>query len=134
MTNPVGLRNQRIPNPGPITEPGTDAVSVEDTCPRWCVTVHGSHLGEEDWLHTSRPVLVADGLEARVCTSRNADTGEQDGPLVLIGSRELTPDETHALGESLMRLARIDEDRVPPEPRRQVAPMRAEDSSPASSS
>lgn len=33
---------------------------VTYTCPRWCFTDHGVHLGEEDWNHTSQAVRLAD--------------------------------------------------------------------------
>ena len=82
---------------------GTAAVT--NTCPRWCVTRHGVHLGEEDWLHTSEPVMIADGLVARLCMSLHPDTGAKDGPYVLIGDSELTLAETTVLGGSLLALA-----------------------------
>jgi hypothetical protein len=89
-------------------EPEGTAATVANTCPRWCVTEHGVQLGEEDWIHTSPAVMVADGLMARMCVSIDPDTGIEDGPYVLIGGSELTADETKAVGESLIRLANFD--------------------------
>lgn len=76
--------------------------------PPWCVTTHGVQHGEEDWIHCSPPVIVADGLLARTCISIDPETGVTDGPYVLIGGSELTTDETRAVGESLIRLASVD--------------------------
>ena len=75
------------------------------SCPCWCVTHHAAHAGEEDWLHTGEPILVADGMSARLCMSIDPDTGEQDGPYVLIGTTELTLAETAGLAASLLDLA-----------------------------
>lgn len=82
---------------------------VPNTCPRWCVTHHGVHPGEEDWIHTSEPVMIADGTVARLCMSIDPDTGAKDGPYVLIGDSELTLTETAELGSSLLALAGGDE-------------------------
>lgn len=78
---------------------------VPKTCPRWCVTHHGMHLGEEDWIHTGEPVVVADGTVARLCMSIDPVTGAEDGPYVLIGDSELTLAETAELGGLLVALA-----------------------------
>ena len=78
---------------------------VANSCPHWCVTHHGVHLGEEDWIHTSEPVMIADGTVARLCMSIDPDTGAKDGPYVLIGNSELTLTETAELGSSLLALA-----------------------------
>lgn len=90
-------------------EPEGTAAAVANTCPRWCFTDHGEHLGEEDWVHTSQPVRLADGRMARMCMSIDPDSGTKDGPYVLIGSSELTADQTRAMGESLIRLASVEE-------------------------
>lgn len=74
-------------------------------CPRWCVTQHGVHLGEEDWIHSSAPVPVDEELVARLCMSVDPNTGAEDGPFVLIGTSEYTVAEARALGRSLMTLA-----------------------------
>ena len=73
-------------------------------CPPWCVTPHGEHDGEEDWLHMGEPVLVADGLQAQLCMSVDPETGRHDGPFVLIGSAELTLAAAAALGAALMQM------------------------------
>ncbi len=74
-------------------------------CPRWCVAQHGAQLGEEGWLHMGEPLILADGMAARLCMSIHPTTGEEDGPYVLIGTSELTLDETARLGASLRDLA-----------------------------
>jgi hypothetical protein len=84
----------------PGGQPGTGS-----SCPRWCVTQHGVQLGEEDWIHTSAPVPVAEGLVARMCTSVDPGTGAVDGPFVLIGTSEYTVAEARELGRSLLSLA-----------------------------
>jgi hypothetical protein len=74
-------------------------------CPWWCTSEHGVQAGEEDWIHLGAPLLIADGVTARLCMSCDPVTGEQDGPLVLIGDREYSADEAQALGISLSELA-----------------------------
>lgn len=74
-------------------------------CPPWCTSEHGMHAGEEDWIHLGAPLLIADGVSARLCLSCDPHTGVQDGPLVLIGDREYTADEADELGISLTELA-----------------------------
>lgn len=83
---------------------GDDAPFVSRTCPPWCVAAHGVQDGEEDWIHSSEPVMVT-GMSARACMSIDPDTGAVDGPYVLLGESELTMDETRALGASLIELA-----------------------------
>jgi hypothetical protein len=90
---------------GPMSiQPSAMDSAAPNTCPRWCVTHHGIQLGEEDWIHTSEPVPVAEGLVARLCMSIDPDTGIQDGPHVLIGTSECTLSETAVLGGSLLAL------------------------------
>ncbi len=89
-------------------EPERTVDGVANTCPGWCSTDHGVHLGEEDWIHTSYPVRLADDRVARMCMSIDPDTGIKDGPYVLIGDTELTMHQAKATGESLIRLASID--------------------------
>ncbi len=73
-------------------------------CPPWCVTRHGALLGEEDCVHTSAPVAVAEGVEARTCMSVDPVTGVVDGPHVMIGSTEHTPADAAALATALLAL------------------------------
>jgi hypothetical protein len=75
------------------------------SCRRWCVTQHGVDSGEEDWIHTSAPVPVADGLMARLCMSVDPATGAEDGPYILIGTSEYTVAEASALARALIELA-----------------------------
>lgn len=88
-----------------LEDPEDVSTASLNGCPRWCITRHGVQLGEEDWIHNSEPVPVADGLVARLCMSIDPDTGIEDGPYVLVGSSELTANEARQLGESLIRLA-----------------------------
>ena len=74
-------------------------------CPTWCTSQHGVQEGEEDWVHVGAPLLLADGVAARLCMSCDPATYLQDGPLVLIGERECTLEEAAALGVSLAELA-----------------------------
>lgn len=85
-----------------------DSHDVSPACPAWCVVEHGVRLGEEDWLHTGEPVVVADGMMARLCMSVQPDTGIEDGPYVLIGGCELTLAETGALATTLLAMAGSD--------------------------
>ena len=74
-------------------------------CPDWCTSQHGVQYGEEDWVHIGAPLLLADGVSARLCMSCDPTTQLQDGPFVLIGERECTLEEAAALGVSLVELA-----------------------------
>lgn len=86
--------------------PGDHGHSAGRACPGWCVARHGAHLGEEDWLHVGEPLVVAEGgVTAQLCLSVDPDSGEQDGPYVLIGTSEYTPAEAADLGRALTELA-----------------------------
>ena len=74
-------------------------------CPRWCVAEHGVHLGEEDWVHLSAPLEMADDVQAQASMCTVPDGGAVDGPYVLVGWRQYTIDEAVALGEALIGLA-----------------------------
>lgn len=90
-------------------------------CPDWCVAAHSVHVGEEDWIHVGEPLPVADGgTTARLCMSVDPGTGAVDGPYVLIGSSEYTPDAAVALGRALVGLAELVLER-PPQRSRPVA-------------
>ena len=82
-------------------------------CPLWCVTRHGAHLGEEDWVHTSAPVALAEGVNARTCMSVNPVTGTVDGPFVMIGATEHTPDEAELLATALLALVAAASEVIP---------------------
>ncbi len=86
-------------------------------CPPWCVTSHGSVAGEEDWLHTGVPLLLAEGVQAQACQSVDPHTGEIDGPYVVIGWSQYTPGEAVAMGTALIRMA-WSADRLPRAARR----------------
>ncbi|GAA1765230.1 DUF6907 domain-containing protein [Kocuria aegyptia] len=87
---------------------------VRRSCPHWCVSGHGVHRGEEDWLHQGEPLMVARGVVARLCMSVNPDTGAVDGPYVLVGTTEHTLSEAEALGAALVALARTGTGPTPP--------------------
>ena len=74
-------------------------------CPDWCVTRHSPALGEENWLHVSEPLILDDGVAARLCLSVEPDSGAADGPYVIIGTTEYTMQEAEALGATLVALA-----------------------------
>jgi hypothetical protein len=76
-------------------------------CPPWCTTPHGATAGEEDWLHVSEPVVLADEVLARLCMTVDPETNAEDGPYVVVGSREYSLPEAEALGASLIRLASL---------------------------
>jgi hypothetical protein len=91
-----------------IDEKGSNdgAASARSTCPGWCVSRHGLHLGEEDWVHAGAPLPVEDAVAAHACMSVDPDTGEVDGPYVIIGRSQYSPAEAEALGAALIALAR----------------------------
>jgi hypothetical protein len=78
---------------------------ISSGCPPWCVTAHDPARGEDDWLHVSEPLPLPDGASARLCMSIDVSTGERDGPFVLVGDHQLTPDEARRLGLDLEMLA-----------------------------
>jgi hypothetical protein len=88
-----------------IERPGADVRGPGRICPDWCVARHGVQLGEEDWVHAGEPLTVTEGVTAQLCMSVDPDSGEEDGPHILIGSSEYTPAATAALGRSLIALA-----------------------------
>lgn len=84
------------------------AASVgERTCPAWCRTRHGAAAGEDDWLHVSEPLVLADDVIARLCMSVDPRTDEADGPYVIVGTREYSLAEAAELGASLIQLAAV---------------------------
>lgn len=89
----------------PLRDPMPAPPATQSACPHWCVTRHGLRTGEEDWVHTSAPVSVADGLVALLCMSVDPAGRTVDGPYVLIGTTEYTVAEAKALGDSLIALA-----------------------------
>lgn len=89
-----------------IERPGDHGRGPGSTCPGWCVARHGTHVGEEDWVHVGEPLTVsAGGVTAQLCLSVDPESGVQDGPYVLIGASEYTPAEAAELGRALMELA-----------------------------
>ena len=84
---------------------GTLLAAPELGCPSWCVTGHGVHLGEEDWLHCSEPLTLTDGVTAQLCVSVDPRTRVEDGPYLVVGSTEYSLDEARALALGLLDLA-----------------------------
>lgn len=85
------------------------------TCPPWCNVRHGVTEGEDDWVHVSEPLVVADEVAARLCMSVDPETDTADGPYVVVGSREYSLTEAERLGVSLIRLAGLGVSPTPPE-------------------
>jgi hypothetical protein len=84
---------------------GADA-ALAAACPAWCVSRHGDHLGEEDWVHAGEPLRIVDEVLAHGCMSVEPLTGAVDGPYVMVGGEQYTPKEAEALGASLIAMAR----------------------------
>jgi hypothetical protein len=74
-------------------------------CPSWCVTHHGVHPGEDDWVHVGEPLRLRSGTVAQVCTTIHPVTGAQDGPIVLIDGEEHTLEAAAARGVPISRLS-----------------------------
>jgi hypothetical protein len=76
------------------------------TCPPWCELGHGTHLGEDDTVHIGGQLCVRNAL-LRLCSTADPDTGEVDGPYVLMGSQEFTIDEVEELVWALTSLVSL---------------------------
>ncbi|MFC0678393.1 DUF6907 domain-containing protein [Lysobacter korlensis] len=86
----------------------TDAVPtsrVAPACPRWCAAPHGAFAGEEDWIHESEPLVLTEGVSARLRMSVDPASRVEDGPYLFIGSSEYTLHAAGALATSLAALA-----------------------------
>lgn len=82
-----------------------DADPHSGACPPWCVTAHDPVRGEEDWVHLSEPLVLAGDVAARLCMSIDPETGDRDGPYVLVGDEQLTVEEAGHLGTELVAMA-----------------------------
>lgn len=91
-------------------EPADTAPLVGAHCPAWCVSPHGMHDGEEDWLHSSEPRPVPGRGLARLCMTVDPTTSLVDGPYVLVGADEYTPAEAREISLTLEALAVAAED------------------------
>src|SRR5688572_23093678 len=78
-----------------------DTSPLNSMCPSWCVAPHGLQRGEEDWIHTSEPLPLTDRVLARLCMTVEPDGTTSDGPYVMIGSSEFTPEEANEIGLAL---------------------------------
>jgi hypothetical protein len=87
--------------------PGSLLSAARANCPPWCVTGHGVHDGEEDWLHLSEPLTLTEGVAAQLCMSIDPVTSAADGPYVVVGTTEYTLLEAQALAASLMTMATV---------------------------
>ena len=81
-------------------------------CPRWCVLGHGVNLGEDDHVHVSAQLCVRNTL-IRLCSSLDPETGQVDGPYVLMGHSEYTLGEVDELVQALNALRDQAAPRVP---------------------
>jgi hypothetical protein len=75
-------------------------------CPGWCINEHGHYTGEDDYLHAGAQVVLTGDVTARLCASVDPDSGETDGPYVLIDGYdyELTLDVTRTIGLAFLSL------------------------------
>jgi len=80
-------------------------VSRSATCPAWCVIEHGELDGEEDHLHTGASLRLAHGVTAHLCATVDPDTGDTDGPYILVDSEEWTLEQARRIGQALIALA-----------------------------
>ena len=76
-------------------------------CPPWCVTAHGLHAGEEDWVHTSEPVPITDQVSARLCVTIDPRTRRPEEPVVMIGEEEHRLDDVSGLGDAIGGLVEL---------------------------
>ena len=90
-----------------------DVRTAVRACPPWCVSAHGEHLGEEDWVHLGEPLSLAEDASARLCMSVDPDSRVADGPYVVIGSHEYSLPAAAALGAALTAMAAIGAARTP---------------------
>ena len=74
---------------------------------------HGVNLGEDDHVHVSAQLCVRNTL-IRLCSSLDPETGEVDGPYLLMGHHEYTLTEVDELVRALSALS---EQAAPPTPR-----------------
>jgi hypothetical protein len=84
--------------------------SRPDTCPAWCITEHGELDGEEDHLHTGAGLRLADGVTAHLCATVDPDTGDTDGPYILVDSEEWTLHQARSIGHALIALTQQADD------------------------
>lgn len=88
--------------------------AVPSTCPPWCHQRHGELAGEEDTVHVSQRRTVG-STTVLLCAAASADTGDQDGPYVLVGEDEFSLPQTRALVEALLSAIALAAGPTPPE-------------------
>lgn len=74
------------------------------TCPAWCTTEHGVFADDADWLHTGAPLYLTKEVTARLCISVDPETGDTDGPYVIVDADEWTLGHTRSVGDALIAL------------------------------
>ena len=74
-------------------------------CPSWCVMTHGTHDGEDDWLHLSDAVFIGDEVSAVIAMTADPEGHWVDGPRALVGSEELDAAELVRIAAGLTVLA-----------------------------
>ena len=97
-------------DPEPLEEDATMSSSIlerVDTCPPWCTAVHGTYTDDLDALHSADEVPLASSLTAQLCCSVDPLTGEVDGPFIVVGREEWSPQRTAEVGLALLRLAAL---------------------------
>lgn len=87
---------------------GSSQVSRTLSCPSWCTVRHRADRGEEDLVHVSGALVVRRTL-LRLAMTVDPDTGQPDGPYVLVGSDEYSLHEADVLIAALTQL--VDEAR-----------------------
>jgi hypothetical protein len=80
----------------------TSGAGPATVCPPWCRRQHGDVAGEDDLVHVGRRQLVG-RTAVLLCMSVHPDTGETDGPVVLVGEDELSLADTAVLADLLAR-------------------------------
>lgn len=76
-------------------------------CPSWCSTDHDACTGQDNWVHVSAPLYVTPDVFARICLSIDPESGALDGPHVLIGDSEYTPEAAREIAADLIKLSRL---------------------------
>lgn len=101
------------------TGPREEVVSVVPSprrlvsCPSWCVLDHGRLPGEDDAVHVSGALMVRRTV-LRLCLMHDPDSGEREGPYVLVGAEEYSLHEAEALIDALTQLVDRAADLSPP--------------------
>jgi hypothetical protein len=89
-----------------------DHMNSHTTCPHWCVAEHGLFEGEDAHVHLGIDEQLANQITVRLVASHDPNTGEMDGPYLLVDAPHLAPDShelrqdvTRTIGQALIDLA-----------------------------